>query len=118
MYELLQHLVAFKYACKLNHWSTDNYADHLLYDRLSERIDDHVDDIAEKYFMAEDNKDVFGPEFLNTEMIDMDIVAMCYAIIDHLEKVQDDDSMNEGMKSLLSAIEEDFLQKLALAKLA
>ena len=45
MYELLQHLIAFKYACKINHWSTDNYSQHLLFDRLSEDIDTWVDEI-------------------------------------------------------------------------
>ena len=47
MYELIRHLIAFKYACKINHWSTDNYSKHLLFDRLSEDIDDWVDSIAE-----------------------------------------------------------------------
>ena len=59
MYELIQHLIAFKYACKVNHWSTDNYSKHLLFDRLSEDIDTWVDEIAETYFMASDNKKIF-----------------------------------------------------------
>ena len=59
MYELLQHLIAFKYACKINHWSSDKYAEHLLFDRLSENIDNWVDSISECYFMATDNKNVF-----------------------------------------------------------
>ena len=101
----------------MNHWSTDDYAQHLLFDRLTERIDDHADDIAEKHFMATDQKKKFKESVLNPKMIDMDVVAMCEAIIDHLEKLQEDDSLNEGMCSLLSGIEEDFLTKLALAKL-
>ena len=39
MYELIQHLIAFKYACKINHWSTDSYSKHLLFDRLTEDVD-------------------------------------------------------------------------------
>ena len=64
MYELIQHLIAFKYACKINHWSTDNYSKHLLFDRLSEDIDDWVDSIAETYFMATGNKKVFNANAL------------------------------------------------------
>lgn len=117
MFELLQHLIAFKYACKIDHWQTDNYANHLLFDRLQEGIDDSVDDIAEKFFMAGDDKKVFKPELLNPKMIDKNLVKMIQAIIKHLEKIQEDDSLNEGMCSLLSGIEDDFLTKLALAKL-
>ncbi|MDE6478324.1 MAG: hypothetical protein K2L95_00865 [Alphaproteobacteria bacterium] len=117
MYELMQHLLAFKYACKINHWSTDDYAQHLLFDRLADGIDVHVDGIAEKYFMASDNKKVFKSDILNPKMIDKNLVKMCESIIEHLEELQDDDDLNEGLGSLLSAIEEDFLNRLALAKL-
>lgn len=118
MYELLQHLIAFKYACKINHWSTDKYAAHLLFDRLSENIDDWVDSISECYFMAMDKKDVFKPNIMNPKLVDKDLVKMCESIISHLEELQNDDELNEGMCSLLSAIEEGFLNKMALAKLA
>lgn len=117
MYELMQHLIAFKYACKTNHWSTDNYSKHLLFDRLSEGIDDWVDSIAETYFMADDNKKVFKANILNPKFVDTDLVKSCESIISHLEELQNDDEMNEGLNSLLSAIEEGFLNKLALAKL-
>ncbi len=117
MYELMQHLIAFKYACKVNHWSTDNYAMHLLFDRLTERIDDMVDGIAEKYFMASGDKKVFGPNILNPKMIERNLPKMCESIIMHLEELQDDDDLNEGLGSMLSAIEEEFLNKLALAEL-
>lgn len=118
MFELIQHLVAFKYACKQNHWSTNSYANHLLFDRLSEGIDDSVDDLAEKYFMARDNKKVFKASVLNPKMIDMKLVKMIEAIISHLEELQNDDEMDEGICSVLGDIESNFLTKLALAKLA
>ena len=118
MYILIQHLIAFKYACKINHWSTDNYSKHLLFDRLAEDIDNWVDSIAEDYFMADDNKKVFNPDILNSKLINRDLVKMCLIIISHLEELQTDGETNEGMNSLLSAIEEGFLNKLALAKLA
>ena len=117
MYELLQHLIAFKYACKINHWTTNKYADHLLFDRLTEEIDDWVDNISETYFMAMDNKNVFKANILNSKLIENDLIKMCETIISHLEELQNDGELNEGMRSLLSAIEEGFLNKMALAKL-
>ncbi len=118
MYELIQHLIAFKYACKINHWSTNEYSKHLLYDRLAEDIDDWVDRIAEGYFMALDNKTVFKPDILNSKYINKNLVKMCESIISHLEELQNDDELNEGMCSLLSAIEESMLGKIALAQLS
>ncbi len=118
MYELMQHLIAFKYACKINHWRTDSYAPHLLFDRLSEDLDTWADQIAETYFMAMDNKKVFKADILNPKLIDSDLVKMCESIISHLEELQNDDELNEGALSLLGDIEAGFLNKLALAKLA
>lgn len=118
MYELIQHLIAFKYACKINHWSTDVYSKHLLYDRLTTDIDTWVDEIAETYFMANDKKAVFKPDVLNPKYINSNLVLSCDKIISLLEKLQNDDDMNEGINSLLSAIEEGFLNKIALAKLS
>lgn len=117
MYELMRHLIAFKYACKLNHWSTDDYAKHLLFDRLSENIDDYVDRIAECYFMANSDKKALKPTILNPDYIECNLVKSCEKIISHLEELQNDDETNEGLNSLLSGIEEEFLNKLALAKL-
>lgn len=117
MYELMQHLIAFKYACKINHWSTDSYSKHLMFDRLSEDIDTWVDAIAETYFMASDNKKVFKSDILNPKYINRDLVKLCEKIISHLEELQNDNETNEGLNSLLSGIEEGFLNKLAIAKL-
>ena len=117
MYELIQHLIAFKYTCKINHWSTDNYSKHLLFDRLTEDLDTWVDSIAETYFMANDKKTVFKSDILNPKYINRDLVKSCESIISHLEELQNDNETNEGMNSLLSGIEEGFLNKLALAKL-
>ena len=117
MYELIQHLIAFKYACKVNHWSTDNYSKHLMFDRLTEDIDTWVDAIAETYFMADDNKSVFRANILEPKYVNKNLVKFCETIISHLEELQTDGDTNEGLNSLLSAIEEGFLNKLALAKL-
>lgn len=117
MYELLQKLIAFKYACKINHWSTDKYSSHLLFDRLTEDIDTWVDEIAETYFMASDNKSIFKSDLLNPKLINRNLVNSCIHIITHLEQQQNSKELNEGLKSLLSAIEQGFLGKLALAKL-
>lgn len=117
MYELIQHLIAFKYACKINHWSTDNYSKHLMFDRLSEDIDTWVDSIAETYFMVQDKKSVFKSDLLNSKFINTNLVKSCEKIISLLEDLQNDGETNEGLNSLLSAIEEGFLNKLAIAKL-
>ena len=118
MYELLRHLIAFKYACKLNHWTTDEYSKHLLFDRLSENIDDWVDNIAECYFMAEDKKKVLKNNILNPDYVQCNLPKACESIIENIEGILKGEETNEGMGSLLSAIEEGFLNKLALANLA
>ena len=118
MYELLQNLIAFKYACKINHWSTNDYALHLKFDRLAEEIDDWADSIAESYFMARDMKSAFKPDLLNPKMVDKNLVRMCQVIISRLEDLQTDDDLDEGMKSILGDVEALFLDKLALAKLS
>ena len=110
MYELIQYLIAFKYACKINHWSTNEYSKHLLFDRLAEDIDTWADAIAETYFMAEDKKSVFNENILNPKFVKRDLVKACELIISHLEELQNDGETNEGLNSLLSAIEEGFLK--------
>ena len=117
MYELLQHLIALKYSCKINHWSTDDYSRHLLFDVLSEHIDDWVDKISERYFMAHDEKNVFKANILNPKFIDLDIPRKCAQIIEIIEKMIANEEVNQGMQSLLTDIESGLLNKLALARL-
>lgn len=117
MYELLQHMLAFKYACKINHWSTSEYAAHLLFDRLTEDVDTWIDTVAESYFMARDNKKVFKPDLLNPKLVDRDLVKMCEKIISLLEDLQENDDLDDGTKSILGDIEAAFLGKVALAQL-
>ena len=105
MYELLQHLIALKYSCKINHWSTDDYARHLLFDRLSEDIDDWVDKIAERYFMATEDKSIFKANILNPKFIELDIVRKCLSLIEIIERIVADEEVNQGMVSLLTDIE-------------
>lgn len=118
MYELIQNLIAFKYACKINHWSTDNYSKHLLFDRLTEDVDNWADSVAESYFMARNEKKVFKPDVLAPKMISRDLVKMCEQIISHIENLMENDDLDEGTKSLLGDIEAAFLGKIALAQLA
>lgn len=117
MYELLQHLIALKYSCKINHWSTDDYSRHLLFDRLSEDIDDWIDKIAERYFMATEDKNVFKSNILNPKFIDQDIVRKCMQLIEIIERMIANQEVNQGMQSLLTDVESGLLNKLALAKL-
>jgi len=114
MIELLQKLVAFKYSCKISHWRTGDYAMHLLYDRLQEDMDDIIDDLAERHFMAGNLKDKLTPQLLNPEMIDSDLAKGIEDILDHIEKGMEKKKLSEGMTSLLSGIAEKFLAKQAL----
>ena len=113
MYTLMQHLIAFKYACKINHWSTDSYSQHLLFDRLAEDLDTYADNIAESHFMALNKKDVFKADLLNPKLINKNLVKMCETIIEYLEKLQNDDDLNEGDLSLLGDIESAFLRHIS-----
>lgn len=117
MYELIQKLVAFKYSCKINHWSTDKYYTHLLFDRLTDDIDTWIDEIAETYFMATKETSIFKHNILNPKLIERNLKKFCTDIISHLEKLQNSEQTNQGLNSLLSNIEQGFLNKLALAKL-
>ncbi|MFQ6777896.1 MAG: hypothetical protein ACLRFI_01190 [Alphaproteobacteria bacterium] len=117
MYELLQKLIAFKYSCKINHWKTNDYSLHLLFDRLGEDIDTWVDEIAEQYFMATDDKNVFKSSLLNPKFVRVDLYKFCLDIINDIEKLVKKHDINEGMISLLTDIESGFLNKLALVKL-
>ncbi len=118
MYELIQNLIAFKYACKINHWSTDSYSKHLLFDRLTEDVDTWADSIAESYFMARGEKKVFKADLLAPKMINRDLVKMCEQIISITEYLMENDDLDEGTKSLLGDIEAAFLGKIALAQLS
>ena len=118
MYELIQNLIAFKYACKINHWSTDNYSKHLLFDRLTEDVDAWADSLAESYFMARNEKQVFKSDILAPKMINRDLVKMCEQIISRTEDLQESDELDEGPKSLLGDIEAAVLGKIALAQLS
>lgn len=117
MYELIQRLIAFKYACKMNHWSTSDYAQHLLFDRLTEQVDDWADSVAECYFMARNEKSVFKPDLLVPKMVEKNLVKGCESIISLCDELQQDDDLDEGIKSILGDIEAAFLDKLALAQL-
>ncbi|MFQ6739804.1 MAG: DUF5856 family protein [Alphaproteobacteria bacterium] len=117
MYELMQRLIAFKYACKIHHWSTNNYSMHLLFDRLTEHVDDWTDSIAECYFMANGHKDVFKSDILNPKYISDDLIKTCTDVISFIENAVENEDLNEGMVSLLTDIEAGLLNKLALVKL-
>ena len=116
MLELLQRLIAFKYSCKLNHWKTDSYAKHLLFDRLQEDIDGFVDKIAEGYFMKNKKQDNLEQGILQTEYVDKDLTKLSADIIKHIEITIDSVKLSQGALSLLGNISESFDGKLALLK--
>ncbi len=117
MLELMQRLIAFKYSCKLNHWGTDEYAKHLLFDRLQEDIDDFVDNIAEEYFMANNKKADLKASVLSEDFINPNLVKSAQDINAYIEKIINNEKFSQGILSLLGNIAEAFDEKLALLTL-
>lgn len=114
MFELTQRLVAFKYSCKLNHWMTTSYSQHLLFDRLQEDIDEYVDSIAEKYFMGFNKKLELSKEILNTNYINGDLNKLVSSIIDFIEEISEKEHLTHGIQALLDDLCETFCEKRAL----
>ncbi len=117
MFELLQKLIAFKYSCKLNHWTTNEYSMHLLFDRLQEDMDDIIDDVAEKYFMAGGKKTELNKDVLDNSRININLVEGSNDIIAFIDNLVDTGNFPEGINSLLGGIQEGFTEKLALLSL-
>lgn len=117
MLELIQRLIAYKYACKLCHWQADDYGAHLLYDRLIENVDGWIDDLAEKIYMASGEAASLTPEILNPQYMETDIVSTCTHILELIDRLASENSEPEGIPSLLGDISKDFLTKLALARM-
>ena len=88
-----------------------------MFDRLAADIDTWVDAIAENYFMAENKKNIFKSDILNPKLVETNLTNKCEKIISFLEELQNSPNTNQGLNSLLSGIEEGFLNKLAIAKL-
>lgn len=114
MFELMQKLVAFKYSCKLNHWYTTSYSEHLLFDRLQEDIDDFVDNIAEQYFMSLGKKKEITKNLLDPKLINQDLGKFIKDIIDHIEKISEKEEFTHGVQALLDSICQEFCEKQGL----
>ena len=117
MLELLQNLIAYKYACKLKHWQSSNYGMHLLYDRLIENVDGWVDDIAEKVYMAAGAAEQLNEDILRPELINKDIAEMAASVLEKIEELLNEKDQPDGVATLLSDISKDFLTKLALVRM-
>lgn len=114
MFELMQKLVAFKYSCKLNHWTTTSYSQHLLFDRLQEDIDELVDSIGEMYFMALNKKAELSNNLLNPAYINSDLSKSVLDIIDTVKSLSEKEELTHGMQALLDDICKAFCAKKAL----
>lgn len=114
MFELMQKLVAFKYSCKLNHWTTTSYSQHLLFDRLQEDIDEFVDSIAEMYFMGLNKKPELSNNLLNPTYINSDLYKLVSEIITLVKEVSDKEELTHGMHALLDDVCKSFCGKKAL----
>lgn len=114
MFELMQKLVAFKYSCKLNHWTTTSYSQHLLFDRLQEDIDELVDGIGEMYFMGLNKKAELSNSLLNPAYINSDLSKSVLDIIDTVKSLSEKEELTHGMQALLDDICKAFCAKKAL----
>lgn len=114
MLELMERLIDFKYSCKLNHWTTKSYSEHLLFDRLQEGIDDIVDNIAEKYFMATNQHKLLTSSLVHSKYINSDLIKLSKDIVAHIDVLLKDESLPQGILSLLGAISETFNSNLGL----
>ncbi|MDR0532993.1 MAG: DUF5856 family protein [Verrucomicrobiales bacterium] len=114
MLELIQKLIAFKYSCKLAHWKATGYADHLLYDRLQEGLDDIIDDVAEQYFMAGKQAKQLTAAVLEPKYINSDVAAAIEDILKTIDKAVASGELSEGITSLVTDTASKFLGKQAL----
>lgn len=117
MFELLQELIAYKYACKIKHWQSLNYGEHLLYDRLIENVDNFVDDIAEKAYMSAGNASAINSDILCGDLINLDLYEMINSILERIDAFVDENDAPEGILTLLGDVSKDFLTKLALVRM-
>ncbi len=117
MLELIQRLIAYKYACKLKHWQARNYGQHLLYDRLIENIDKWVDDLAEKIFMASGEASALNRDILSPDLVNTDLIESIRQVFENIERLKSENNEPEGIPTLLGDISKDFLTKLALVRM-
>ncbi|MDR0532757.1 MAG: hypothetical protein LBH01_02265 [Verrucomicrobiales bacterium] len=114
MLELLQKLIAFKYACKLSHWKASSYAEHLPYDRLQEDLGEMADNVAEQYFMAGKKTEQLTATVLEPKYIDIGVATAIRDILETIDKAVASGELSEGMASLLADTASKFLGKQAL----
>jgi hypothetical protein len=113
--ELIDLLHDYKYACKLAHWKTTNYEDHLLLDRLAGEdgdsanvIDGYIDNIAEQYFMAENRQSSIKIGCVEEGALDVKIDR----ILAHLEVMKL--GVDRGVGALLDNIAQTFQENKGL----
>jgi DNA-binding ferritin-like protein len=117
MLELIQKIIAFKYSAKLAHWKSTNYAQHLLYDRLQEDLDDIVDGIAEQYYMAGGQAASLSAAVLEPKYVTADLAAAIKGILATIDQLVAKGDLSEGITSLVTDTASQFLGKLALVNL-
>lgn len=127
MLEIIARLVALKYTLKLYHWNIEGQtfnADHPYLDEIEEPIDDFIDKLVEKYFMATNRNDLpklfdaimldsskyFGPYEKNPEEIFKQIKNLIAQLHD---KIEDIDTYR-GVNAVLDEISSHLLTSLGL----
>ena len=114
MNELINLLLTFRWSMKLQHWKSKKYANHLLFDRLIEEVDDFIDDVAEKAFVATGNADKIELEFLDLKKDPKQQIDEILSLTHKLDEEENKTMFSPGFYSLLEKINEEFLTKRAL----
>lgn len=112
---IIENLTKIYFVAKMLHWNaTDNYSDHLLYDRIAEDCIDFTDKIAESCIFP---FDVINR--LDLEIKSFDITSLKEYIVETantIEKLCNSKDISEGAKNTLSGIAEALNIKAYLLK--
>lgn len=116
--QIIKNLINIYFISKLLHWNaTKNYADHLLYDRISEDCMEFIDKIAENCILPFettllDRLDLYG-------VVTPSVEDLKNNIVDTANKIQAlcaNNEVSEGAKNTLSGIAESLNTKAYLLK--
>ena len=116
--QLIKNLINIYFISKLLHWNaTNNYADHLLYDRISEDCIEFTDKIAENCILPFETNVLNRLELYGA--LTPSVEDLKNLIIDSANMIQTlcaNNEISEGAKNTLSGIAESLNTKAYLLK--
>ena len=104
---------------KTLHWEALGYADHLLYDRVADGIQDDIDGIMEAAFLPFYELKIGKNVIVNSVPASTDATALLSYIegtIDLVENSLKNNSVLEGVKNVLSNVSNNLLVKQMLVR--